>query len=261
MHKADSTAVFDAYAGYYDLLYQDKDYAGEARYIRGLLKRFASKSLAVLEIGSGTGRHALEFARMGYDVTGIERSGDMLKQARKLVGEARGLRRPPRFQSGDFQTFRAARRFDAALSLFHVVSYLPENGDVLAAFRNTRRHLKRGGTFIFDVWYGPAVLKDRPAVRIKRCEGHDASLIRLAEPILMTDRNLVDVHYHVMVRSACSGDVREIREVHRMRYFFLPELDQYLQMSNFRRVHAEEWMSAAPVSTDPWGLAVVARAV
>ena len=51
-------AVFDAYAAYYDLLYKDKDYAGETEYVHRLIQRFNPGAKSILELGSGTGKHA-----------------------------------------------------------------------------------------------------------------------------------------------------------------------------------------------------------
>ena len=64
-------------------------------------------------------------------------------------------------------------KFDAALMMFAVLGYQVENDDVLAALRTARRHLEPGGLFIFDVWYGPAVLHQRPSERVKIIPGRD----------------------------------------------------------------------------------------
>ena len=64
-------SVFNHYARYYDLLYRDKDYAGEARFVHD---QFAQHGLAagrLLELGCGTGRHAVEFAKLGWIVSGF----------------------------------------------------------------------------------------------------------------------------------------------------------------------------------------------
>ena len=37
-------------------------------------------------------------------------------------------------------------------------------------FKTVNKHLKNGGIFIFDFWYGPAVLRDLPTKRVKKVE-------------------------------------------------------------------------------------------
>ena len=57
--------VFDDYALYYDLLYQGKDYKGEADYIYSLIEQFSLGGSSVLELGCGTAKHALWLAEKG----------------------------------------------------------------------------------------------------------------------------------------------------------------------------------------------------
>ena len=59
--------AFGAYARYYDLLYRDKDYPAEARYLHELIQRHAPGAQSILDLGCGTGAHAAEFAELGYD--------------------------------------------------------------------------------------------------------------------------------------------------------------------------------------------------
>ena len=73
-----STAVFADYARYHDLLYRDKDYAAEAEYVAGLIRKFHPSAGSILELGSGTGIHASLLAEKGFTVHGIERSPEML---------------------------------------------------------------------------------------------------------------------------------------------------------------------------------------
>ena len=53
-----SPELFQGYSQYYDLLYRDKDYEREAAYIDALLRRHGVLGKNILELGSGTGRHA-----------------------------------------------------------------------------------------------------------------------------------------------------------------------------------------------------------
>ena len=42
--------VFDAYARYYDLLYRDKDYVGEAEYVAAHIRKQAPQAKRILEL-------------------------------------------------------------------------------------------------------------------------------------------------------------------------------------------------------------------
>ena len=71
-------STFSLYAQYYDLLYENKDYREEAAYINSILKKHIPDAKTILEFGCGTGRYSAEFATLGYEVTGIDMSSDMI---------------------------------------------------------------------------------------------------------------------------------------------------------------------------------------
>src|SRR5206468_3380563 len=112
----------------------------------------------VLDLGCGTGNHALPLARRGFSVTGVDRSPGMLEQAAQK-SSASGLGdKAPDFKQGDLRELDLHQQFDAALMMFAVLGYQLTNENVASALATVRRHLKPGGLFVFDIWYGPAVL-------------------------------------------------------------------------------------------------------
>ncbi len=252
--------VFGAYSRYYDLLYKDKDYAAEAAYVIGLLKRYAPGAHALLELGSGTGKHAVLFAQQGYSLHGIERSADMLAEClRRRAEQTPEVAARLSFAEGDIRTFQDAATYDAALSLFHVVSYLTTNADLQAVFQKAAERLKPGGLFLFDIWYGPAVLHLKPETRVKRLEDDRIKVVRLAEPEIHLDRNCIDVKYQVMIRDKNSGELSELHETHNMRYLFTPEIELLLEQAGMELVRHEEWLTAADPGEATWGVCYVAR--
>jgi SAM-dependent methyltransferase len=217
--------VFDAYAAYYDLLYQDKNYHKEAKYILRLLEENGISSGKILELGSGTGKHAEEFAKMGFFVHGIDLSPEMVQEANHRNNN--NLEGQLFFEVGDVRNFEAGKKFDAVISLFHVISYQIKNEDIQEMFKTAAKHLKPNGVFIFDFWYGPGVLTDPPAVRQKRLENKDIEILRIAEPVMYPNENVVDVNYCVHIKQKESGKVSELNETHKMRYLFIPEILQF----------------------------------
>jgi SAM-dependent methyltransferase len=185
--------IFDFYSKYYDLLYSDKDYISETNYIVNLMARFKLRGDDILEFGSGTGIHGCLLAGKGYKVTGIERSEQMVNMARLVPGFT--------CLQGDICTVKLGRTFDAVLSLFHVVSYQTTNSAVQDVFARAADHLKPGGLFLFDVWYSPAVYAKRPEVRIKRISNETVEITRIAEPVMKSEQNRVDVNYTIFVRN------------------------------------------------------------
>ena len=248
-----SSDVFNAYSRYYDLLYRDKDYEGEARYVDALLARHGVTHGDLLEFGSGTGKHGCLLAGMGHRVHGIERSGDMVARSLSCQGFT--------CEQSDICTVQLVRKFDAVLSLFHVVSYLTTNHDVLAVFNRAAEHLGKGGLFVFDFWYSPAVYAQRPEVRVRRMSNETMDITRIAEPIVLPNENRVDVHYTIYARDVVTGTIDLMEETHPMRHFSLPEIDLLCRMTGFERIGGEEFLTGNPVGEHTWGACVILKKV
>jgi hypothetical protein len=139
------------------------------------------------------------------------------------------------------------------------MSYQVTNEDLLAMMETARAHLKSGGIFIFDCWYGPAVLTQKPELRIKRVEDDTITAARIAEPVSYPNNNTVDVNYHVFIRNKMTNNCQELKETHRMRYLFKPELEYYLSAKGMRLERSLEWLTGKEPGFDTWGVCFVAR--
>jgi SAM-dependent methyltransferase len=186
-------------------------------------------------------------ARRGWDVCGVDRSAAMLRAARAKAQRA-DVR--VRFVESDARDFDAGGPFDVATMMFAVIGYLGD--DTAAALANVRRHLAPGALFLFDCWYGPAVLKQRPGDRVLTVG--DTS--RYAQASLDALRNVVAVDY----RLVDSGGA-ETRELHTMRYFFADELRSLLDAAGFELVSLTAVPSLDhPLTDDDWNAFAVGRA-
>jgi SAM-dependent methyltransferase len=253
-------SVFGKYSRYYDLLYRDKDYAGEAEFVAGLLKKYAPGATSLLELGCGTGNHAVHFAERNYSVHGVDRSADMLAGANaRRAALALAMQSKLSFSQGDVSNCRVGKTFDAAISLFHVVSYQPTNVELAGMFATAAEHLKKDGVFIFDFWFGPAVLTERPAVRVKRMESDEIMVTRIAEPDLRPVESWVDVKYQVFIEDRKSGATEKLVETHRMRYLFLTELDLLAKSAGLRLLDSCEWLTGQKPGFDTWGVCSIMR--
>jgi len=252
--------VFGNYSRYYDLLYRDKDYRAEAAYVRDHIRRHDPHARSILELGCGTGAHAQHLAAFGFEVHGVDLSQTMLERAflknDTLPPDVSGR---VAFSQGDVRAVRLDRKFDSVVSLFHVMSYQIATSDLLAAFVTAKHHLSQGGIFIFDCWYGPAVLTCRPSVRVKRLEDDAISVIRIAEPVMHPNDNVVDVNYSITIRDKASGRVEELKETHCMRYLFRPEVELLAAQTGFEIIESQEWMTGKAPGFDTWGVCFVGR--
>ena len=245
--------AFDSYARCYDLLYRDKNYPAEAAFVHRQLQRHGPGARRVLELGCGTGAHAVPLVESGYEVHGVDLSPGMVAQA-ELRRQALPASQAAHlhFEQGDMRNARLEGPFDAAVSLFHVMTYQTLDEDLAATLANVAHHLRPGGVFLFDFWYGPAVLADPPAVRVKRVEDDALRVTRLAEPALHHERNAVDIHYHLFAEDKQSGAIEQIHETHHLRYWFWPELQRHIRAAGLQPIGLWEWMGESPARADSW---------
>jgi len=248
--------VFGDYSKFYDLLYVNKPYQQESIFVDTLIKQYGTQSetKTLLELGCGTGRHAYYLAEQGYEVHGVDQSSFMLEMAGNFFASApENLRKSVFFEQADIRQLSLKKQFDVAISLFHVMSYQITNLDLASTFQSVKNHVKPGGLFIFDCWYGPAVLTQRPEVRFKQFENEALLVERVASPILYENDNTIEVNYHLFVKEKQSETYQKINETHRMRYLFYPEISSLCQKFNMTLVHGCEWLTNKTLSQHTWG--------
>jgi SAM-dependent methyltransferase len=243
------------YARQYDRLYADKDYEAECDLIESASSRYGVASgRRLLDVGCGTGGHAIRLAQRGWNVCGVDRSPAMLAIARAKASV------PLELVEGDAQTFDAGGSYDVALMMFAVLGYLHENAAVLQALRNIRRHLVADALLIFDCWYGPAVLAQRPGDRMRVIENGDSRTTRFAHGTLNSLRHLATIRYRIL---EIAGDrvIADAEEVHAMRYFFPQELRLFLEDAGYEMLSIGAFPSLDTPPTDAdWNALVIARA-
>lgn len=250
--------VFQDYAYYYNAFYRDKDYALEAGQIDQLIKKYGNNVHQIINYGCGTGKHDLELAKLGYYCAGIDLSETMIKVAKQNSKE---IENQIDFSVADIRTYEPSKKYDAVMSLFHVMSYQNGNDDILAAFKSARKALDEGGLFLFDAWYGPGVLSDKPVVRAKEVEDDQYELIRIARPVMHDKMNVVDVCYEVLVIDKETNVTKTINEVHSMRYFFRPEIEFFLKQSGFELVDNLDCNTLGETDFNSWTSYFIAKAV
>jgi SAM-dependent methyltransferase len=252
-------SAFADLARFYDAVYAEKDYAAEAGYVAGLLDTHGSGCRDLLELGAGTGRLAVELARRGRRVVGIDASPDMtaLANERRQQLSMDGIA----FSTADATTYRANRRFDAVIACFHVLNYMATPQALSAAFATAAAHLAPGGLFLFDSWHGTAVRALGPETRVRDLRLGDTAVVRIAEPVHHAERQTVDVHYRFFLRTPPAASWDLIEETHHLRYLFRTDVAAACDEAGFELVREEAWLSGAPLNEDTWSACYLARCV
>lgn len=251
--------VFQDYAFYYNAFYKDKDYKTEAKQIDLLLNKYSKlDQKKIINYGCGTGRHDIELSKLGYCCKGIDISKQMIDIARE---NAKNENQRIDLSIADIRRYVPVEKYEAVISLFHVISYQNSNEDVLAVFKAARKALREGGLFLFDVWYGPGVLSDKPSVRVKEVCDDQYELIRIARPVMCDKTNVVDVCYKVLIIDKISSITSIINERHSMRYFFRPELEMFLKQTGFEFLDGFDCKTLGETDYNSWTSFFVAKAI
>jgi SAM-dependent methyltransferase len=252
------------YASTYDRLYSEKPYALEASFVLDRLRRSGIPISDVLEFGCGTGRHAVELAKQGVAIEGIDISPSMVAIAKERVETLSGdIRSRLSFSVGDARSMRLERVFDAAIFLFHVMSYMPDHNSLVAALRTARSHLRAGAPLLFDFWYGPAVLHEPPRERLRTLvdELRNVEIERITKPDWRPETNSVNIRFEVTEKDLRTGSKSTATEQHEMRYYFDDDIRQALLATNFSLVEIGEWLTGVAPSSQSFGVYALALAV
>jgi SAM-dependent methyltransferase len=241
-----SLKTFRSYSKYYDLFYQKKNYKKEVDCIIKLLKKFKFKKKELLEFGSGTGNHAEFFVKKGYKVHGIEKSKNMIALSKKINGFT--------CQHGDICKIKLKKKYDIVLSLFHVINYQNNKKNLNDFFKNARYHLKPKSILGFDFWYTPAVNFQKPKIRLSEFKNKNLRIIKLAEPEIIKQKNIVNVKYTIIMNNFFKKTTEVVRENHRMKHFSLNDLEKAFKKYKFRYIYSRELISNKKPSKNTWGV-------
>jgi len=142
--------LFQNYSDKYDNEGFTKGTSGEVDFIENEIT--FNKSGKILDIGCGTGRHSVELARRGYNVTGIDLSESMINKARSL---ARKENLKIDFLVKDARNFSFDEPFDLAIMLCEGAFPLMENDEMnFLILKNACSSLKSGGKLILTTLNG-----------------------------------------------------------------------------------------------------------
>ncbi|MFA5725474.1 MAG: class I SAM-dependent methyltransferase [Candidatus Omnitrophota bacterium] len=143
-------SLFENYARKYDEEAYVHGTSGECDSIEQEIN--CDKSIKILDIGCGTGRHAIELAKRGYQVTGIDLSESQLKRAREKAKE-QGVKID--FQRHDARNLPFKGEFDLAIMLCEGGFSLMETDEMnFEILKEATKSLKNNGKFMFTALNG-----------------------------------------------------------------------------------------------------------
>ena len=145
---------YEKVAELYDLLMDDVDYQQWADYIHMLLQKHGCQGTRILDVGCGSGNITIPLAQMGYQLTAVDNSVDMLALARaksQAAGVSISWLEQDITAEWPEAFFVEDGAFDAIIATFDVLNHLTEPEDLQMLLQVFGQLLTSGGILIFDV--------------------------------------------------------------------------------------------------------------
>ena len=215
------------FAEYYDLLTKHKDYKKECDFIETVLSKFLKKPPnKILDVGCGTGTHAIELAKRGYKVFAFDVAKPMVEIAIKKDKQNTVL-----FSHTDITNYRG-KKFDAVISMFNTIGYFSGFLDFVIFLKNVRSTMSDQGIFIFDCWNGLAVTKIRPSSRLLILDTERGKIYRFVEPKLNIIEQKTMLKYFCLVVKK-KQVVDEFNSTHNIKFYTHDKIKSALDSSGF----------------------------
>ncbi len=217
--------LFENYAKKYDKECFVQGPLGECDFIEREINR--DKSVKVIDIGCGTGRHAIELTQRGYNVTGVDLSESQIKRAREKAKE-QGLEID--FQIQDARHLPFDGEFDLAIMLCEGGFSLMETDEMnFEILTNATKALKSKGKLIFTALNGLFPLFHSVAEFYKAAQKEGQSQCKDCSFDLMTFRD-----HNTVVSEDDAGNKRELKC--NERYYVPSEITWLLKSLGFKKI-------------------------
>lgn len=198
---------------------------------------YGNQIQAILDIACGTGRHAIEMAKRGYRVTGVDISGDMLKAAKN---DSLLVKVQVTFVQQDMVTLNFREAYDAAYILFNTISLLISNDDLIQFMEAVNASLRPSGLFILEtgnLW--PFIAKNQLGNAIFSSDEENGGIRRHRETeIIIGPYNNIMSHQDYKWYWRGKEEYQPKTELFYTRIFSLNELDLLCRLTGFQWVGA-----------------------
>ena len=201
----------------------------------------------VLDIACGVGRHSIELARRGYQVTGLDLSATLLDLAARRAERA-GVE--VNWVRADMRAIPFTQEFDAAFNIFSSWGYLESEAEDQKVLAAVARALKPGGAFLLET-------------------AHRDWLMRHFQPrtwhegigVLVLEENMLDLLSGRLIatHTAIYDDGRQRRWQINTRQYSAAELRRMLETAGFRIGQSFGGYDGAPLTLESPRLILVAE--
>jgi SAM-dependent methyltransferase len=202
---------------------------------------------AVLDLCCGPGRHTIEFARRGFQVTGVDRTARYIEAARAAAIRA-GLN--VELVQEDMRRFQRPGAFTLALNMFSSFGYFAQTAEDLQVLRHLHASLQPGGNLLLEMVGKELVARDFQTRTWHRHAKYEEYL--LEERHIQDGWDVVENHWTWL-----RGSERQVFRWH-IRLYSGTELRALLSQAGFARVRLYGSLAGTPYDQSAQRLVAVA---
>jgi SAM-dependent methyltransferase len=191
----------------------------------------------ILDLPCGQGRHAIELARRGYQVTGVDLSPYMLGVAKQRA-DAAGVQ--VRWLTGDMREPLRGERFDLVLNLFTSFGYFDDEADDQKVVAAAAATVAPGGRFLLEVINGERVMGNF----------QEREWFTIGQTAVMERRSLDKGARRMVVERTVSSKDGDDTSVHAVRLYRGSEVEAMLKAAGFGRIDLYGEWDGAPLTSD-----------
>jgi SAM-dependent methyltransferase len=220
----------------YSTVYAHRDEC-EARITVDLFERIIqpTQPLRILDLACGNGRHAIEFARRGHVVTGVDLSIRLLDIARE---QAANEQRHVVFQRDNMRQLSFVNAFDAVVSLFTSFGYFEDDSENNLVIASVSRALVPGGWFMLDFFHAEYVMRNLTPHDEQRRDGMT----------IVQERSIVDGRIDKEITISTEDGSQTFFES--VRLFTFDDLRDMYEQNGFDIAHAFGDYGASEIRSD-----------
>lgn len=249
--------AYTSFAEVYDLFQDNVPYEEWCEYLAGLLGTYGVEHGLVLDLGCGTGSLTELLARRGYDMIGVDNSGEMLQIA---MGKREKSGLDILYLLQDMREFELYGTVAAVVSICDSMNYILDWEDLVQVLRLVNNYLDPGGVFIFDL-NTPYKYRELLADNTFAEEREESSFIW--ENFYDEEERINEYDLTLFIRRAVPGCeeplYQKFQETHYQRSYSLTEVKEAIAAAGMDFVAAYDAGTREPVRPDSERIYIVAR--
>ena len=142
---------YETFAQVYDTFMSNIPYDDWVNYIQKIWQKYSLEPSLILDLACGTGNMSYRLANLGYEMIGVDLSGDMLDEAMEKNANLPPDKKPVLYLNQDMRAFELYGTVDCVLCLCDSINYITDEDELLHVFRLVNNYLEPKGLFVFDI--------------------------------------------------------------------------------------------------------------